>query len=132
MLQLSRVVAHHARYRAERLAVAIEGERLTWRQFAARVARCAKALRALGVRKGDKVATALANCRELLEIYWAAPAIGAVLVPLSPLLMASGLASLVRDSDAKCLMSDFPRSAAGKVLKRELREPCWKDRQRKI
>jgi acyl-CoA synthetase (AMP-forming)/AMP-acid ligase II len=105
MLELTGLVAHHARYRPENLAVAFEDERLTWRQFAARVARCANMLRALGIGKGDKVATALANCRELLEIYWAAPAIGAVLVPLSPLLMASGLASLVRDSDAKCLVS---------------------------
>ena len=97
--------AHHARYRPDRLAVVFENERLTWRQFAARVGRCANVLRALGIGKGDKVATVLANCRELLEIYWAAPAIGAVLVPLSPLLMAGGLASLLRDSDAKCVIS---------------------------
>jgi long-chain acyl-CoA synthetase len=57
------------------------------------------------VRKGDRVATVLSNCRELLEIYWAVPSIGAVLVPLSPLLMASGLASLLRDSGAVCLIT---------------------------
>jgi acyl-CoA synthetase (AMP-forming)/AMP-acid ligase II len=45
------------------------------------------------------------NCRELLEVYWAVPSIGAVLVPLSPLLMASGLASLLRDSGAVCLIT---------------------------
>src|SRR5262249_7151710 len=30
------------------------------------------------------------------------------------------------------LMKDFPRSAAGKVLKREIREPYWKDAGRKV
>jgi hypothetical protein len=29
-------------------------------------------------------------------------------------------------------MADFPRSAAGKTLKRELRDPYWADRDRKI
>ena len=33
---------------------------------------------------------------------------------------------------AVVLMNDFPRSAAGKVLKRELREPYWKGRERAI
>jgi acyl-CoA synthetase (AMP-forming)/AMP-acid ligase II len=30
------------------------------------------------------------------------------------------------------IMADFPRSAAGKTLKRELREPYWAGRGRKI
>jgi acyl-coenzyme A synthetase/AMP-(fatty) acid ligase len=30
------------------------------------------------------------------------------------------------------VMKDFPRSAAGKTLKREMREPYWAGRERKI
>jgi len=30
------------------------------------------------------------------------------------------------------ILTDFPRSAAGKTLKRELRDPYWADRNRKI
>jgi acyl-CoA synthetase (AMP-forming)/AMP-acid ligase II len=116
MLELASLVAHHARYRPEHLAVAFEQERLTWRKFAARVARCANMLRGQGIGKGDKVATVLGNCRELLEIYWAVPSIGAVLVPLSPLLMPAGLASLVRDSDAKCLVTQRSLLPAAKAL----------------
>jgi len=29
-------------------------------------------------------------------------------------------------------MADFPRNAAGKILKRELRDPYWAGRVRKI
>lgn len=105
MLELASLVMHHARYRPQHLAVAFEGERLTWCEFAARVARCANMLRALGISKGDKVATVLGNCRELLELYWAVPSIGAALVPLSPLLTAAGLESLLRDSDARCVVA---------------------------
>jgi len=105
MLQLTHLIAHHARFRPDHLAVVFEQERLTWRAFHARVARVANVLRALGVQPGDKVATVMTNCRELLEIYWAAPSVGATLVPLSPLLMPAGLAGLARDADAKCLVS---------------------------
>ena len=105
MLSLATFVPQQARFRPEHTALVFEDERLTWRQLAARVGRCANMLRSLGVRKGDKVATVLGKCRELVEIYWAVPSIGAVLVPLSPLLTATGLESLLRDSDAKCLVT---------------------------
>jgi long-chain acyl-CoA synthetase len=105
MLQLTHLIAHHARFRPDHLAVVFEQDRLTWREFHARVARAANMLRALGIRPSDKVATVMTNCRELLEIYWAVPSIGAALVPLSPLLMPAGLGRLARDSDAKCLIS---------------------------
>ena len=105
MLQLATLIKHHSTFRPDQVAVVFEQERLTWREFDARVNRCARLLQSLGVRKGERVATVLSNCRELLEIYWAVPSIGAVLVPLSPLLMASGLASLLRDSGAVCLIT---------------------------
>ncbi len=105
MLQLATLVSHHAAFRPEGTALVFEDERLNWRDFAARVDRCACLLQWLGVRRGDRVATVLGNCRELLEIYWAVPSIGAVLVPLSPLLLASGLASLLRDAGAVCLFT---------------------------
>ncbi|MER2514798.1 MAG: AMP-binding protein [Candidatus Accumulibacter phosphatis] len=105
MLQLATLIKHHAQFRPDQVAVVFEQERLTWREFEARVSQCARLLTWLGVRKGDRVATVLSNCRELLEVYWAVPSIGAVLVPLSPLLMPSGLASLLRDSGANCLIT---------------------------
>jgi len=120
MLSLANIVAHHARYRPDRLAVVFEDERLTWRQFAARVARCANLLRSLGIGRGDKVATVLANCRELLEVYWAVPAIGAVLVPLSPLLTAAGLAGLAQDADTKCIISQKSMLPALEPIRGEL------------
>lgn len=105
MLSLEGVIAHHARFRGESPAITVAGETLTWRDFAARVNRVANLLRARGIGPGDRVATVLANCRELLEIYWAVPTIGAVLVPLSPLLSARGLSSLLRDSGARAVFT---------------------------
>jgi long-chain acyl-CoA synthetase len=106
MMDLSELIARHARFRPDALAVVFEDVRLTYRGFSERVARAANMLRALGIRPGDKVATVAGNSLELLEIYWAVPAIGATLVPLSPLLMPSGLASLLRGSDARCVIGE--------------------------
>ncbi|MGA8261312.1 MAG: AMP-binding protein [Arenicellales bacterium] len=120
MLELATLISRHARYRPDATAVVFGTERLTYAQFGARVARAARALRSLGVGKGDKVATVLGNSREALELIWAVPAVGAALVPLSPLLMPAGLAGLLRDSDAKCLVSQRSMLATLEEIRADL------------
>jgi acyl-CoA synthetase (AMP-forming)/AMP-acid ligase II len=105
MLELSTLICRQARYRPDATAVVFEDRRLTYREFWERVARVGNMLRALGIGPGDKVATVAANSLELLETYWAVPTIGAVLVPLSPLLLREGLASMLRGCDARCLIA---------------------------
>jgi long-chain acyl-CoA synthetase len=105
MLSLEGLIAHHARYRGDLPAITFAGETITWRSFSERVNRVGNLLLARGIGPGDRVATVLANCRELLEIYWAVPTVGAVLVPLSPLLNAPGLASLLRDCGARAVFT---------------------------
>ena len=99
-ITLEKLIEHHARYRGDRLAVVFADQRLTWEDFHARVSQLANAMRQRGVGKGDKVATALPNCLELLTAYWATVSIGAVLVPLSPLMNAGGLLNLLGNADA--------------------------------
>src|SRR6266498_2377198 len=101
MFELATLISRQARYRPDAIAVVFEGQRLTYGQFWARVARAGNMLRALGIGPGDKVATVAGNSLELLETYWAIPTIGATLVPLSPLLLRQGLASLLHGSDAR-------------------------------
>jgi long-chain acyl-CoA synthetase len=105
LLELASLVERQGRYHPDRLAVVCERERLTYRQFWARVARVGNMLRSLGIGPGDKVATVAGNSVDLLTIYWAVPTIGAVLVPLSPLLLRDGLASLLKGSDARCVIA---------------------------
>ena len=68
MLELATLISRHARYRSDATAVVFGNERLTYAQFGARVARSANLLRSLGIGKGDKVATVLANSREALDM----------------------------------------------------------------
>ncbi|MEO8459761.1 MAG: AMP-binding protein [Dokdonella sp.] len=106
MLELATLISRQADFRPDATAIVFESQRISFRQFRARVARVGNMLRALGVGRGDKVATAMTNSLELLEIYWAVPTIGATLVPLSPLLLGTGLANLLRGSDACCLIAE--------------------------
>ena len=114
-ITLEKLIAHHARYQADRLAVVYGDERLSWSAFDARLNQLANALQAAGIGKGDRVATALPNRMETLVIYWATVTIGAVLVPLSPLLNAGGLINLLRNSEARLifLTADLDRQLAG-------------------
>jgi long-chain acyl-CoA synthetase len=103
-MDLAGLVPYHARYRPDAVAVVCDGRRLTWHQFDARASALAGALAQAGVGKGDRVATVLSNCLELLDVYWACARLGAVAVPLSPLLMPEGLRSLLQDAAPKVVL----------------------------
>lgn len=102
-MNVGSLIAHHARYRPHHTAVIVDDQRLTFSEYNRRVNRVANALLSLGIKKGDKVATLLPNCLELMEVYWAAAKIGAVTVPLSNLLRGRGLSTLLNDSDTRVL-----------------------------
>jgi long-chain acyl-CoA synthetase len=67
------------------------------------------ALKGLGVNKGDRVAVQMPNSPELLSTFPAIYKIGAVVVPLSPLLRPDQAAYIYRDCGAKATLtsSDF-------------------------
>ena len=111
-LVLGPLLARNARYRPLHTAVVVaprtpdEREvRLTSREFDAYVNRLANALASLGVARGDRVATVLANSLELLATYWACAKLGAAAMPLSPMLTATGLASLLADAPPKVVLA---------------------------
>ncbi len=82
-MNIGSLLTRHARYRPDHTAVVFNERRLSFSEFNLRVNRLANALLDLGISKGDKIATILPNCLELLEVYWAVAKIGAVVVPLS-------------------------------------------------
>ena len=99
-LILTDLIHHHARYRAQKTALVFSEQRLSWLEFSSNVNQLSHALKKDAVGYGDKVATILPNCPELIALYWAVTAIGAVVVPLSPLLQKQGMINLLNDSDS--------------------------------
>ena len=97
-MNIGNLFSRHAKYRPHHLAVVFEDQRLTYLELNKSINRLANALLELGIRKGDKVATILPNCLELFETYWALAKIGAVVVPLSTLLLEKAILTLLKDS----------------------------------
>jgi len=120
-MNIGLLLPRHARCRPDHTAVVFEDSRLSFREFNARVNRLANTLLGSNVRKGDKVATVLPNCLSLLETYWAVAKIGAVVVPLSPLLRGKALAALIQDSDTGTIIASPNFAEPLASIKQELR-----------
>jgi len=134
-LAMGSLLSRHGRYRPHHTAVVVSargpGERevrLTWRELDAYVNRWSNALASLGIARGDRVATVLANSHELLATYWSCAKLGAVAVPLSPLLTATGLASLLADAAPRVVVGSSDQLAMLDDVRRRLATeggPVW-------
>ena len=80
--------------------------RYTYREYGERVRRLAGALLALGVRKGDRIATLAWNQHRHLEAYFAIPSIGAVLHTCNLRLPPTHLAHIVNHAEDRILLVD--------------------------
>ena len=105
-MNIGALLPRHARYRSGHTALVVGDVRLDYQSLNHRVNQLANALVGLGLKKGDKVATILPNCIELMLAYWAVAKTGLVIVPASPLLTANGLRTLLDDSDTVCILAD--------------------------
>jgi long-chain acyl-CoA synthetase len=79
---------------------------MSFRELNRYVNRLANALLASGLKKGDKLTTVLPNCLELMAAFFAAGKTGIVVVPASPMLQDTGLATLIDDSDTAMVIAD--------------------------
>jgi len=105
-MNLGMLFARHARYRPDHTAVVFNDKRLTYLELNQNINKLANSMASLGIKKGAKVATVLPNCLELFETYWAAAKVGAVVVPMSTLLMEGALRSLLNDADAEMIITN--------------------------
>jgi len=81
-------------------------ERMDYARWAERTQRLAGALKALGVRKGDRVGTFAWNSHRHLEVYFAAPCMGAVLHTVNIRLSADDITYIVNHAGDKILIVD--------------------------
>jgi len=109
-LSLTSIVERAERFHADREVVSRRPSgaisRTTLGACTGRARRLAGALSALGVRDGDPVATLLWNQSEHLELYFAVPAMGAVIHTLNPRLFPDELAYIVDDAQDKVIVVD--------------------------
>ncbi|MBX9695234.1 MAG: AMP-binding protein, partial [Cyanobacteria bacterium] len=87
------------------VAIVYEGTRVTYSQLFNRALSVASQLLSLGIKKGDKVGLLYTNSPEFASLFFAIVGIGAVVVPINPLLKTDEIAHILTDSDARVLIA---------------------------
>jgi fatty-acyl-CoA synthase len=90
----------------EKAAIVYGERRINYAEFAAAATRLAHALRASGVKPGDRVAYLLPNIPEMLIAHFGVPLAGGVLVAMNIRLAAAEICHICRHSEAKLLVVD--------------------------
>ncbi len=103
---LGDLTRRNLRLRADAPAIVFEGRSITHRQFAERAFRLARALSALGVGPGDRVAVLAQNCPEYMEAYAAAELGGWATVTVNYRLAAPEVSYILADSAPKVLIAE--------------------------
>ncbi len=104
-----RYLIEAARGHGERVFTIYEDERVTYEATWRAVTTLAAHLRALGIGPGDRVALAMRNLPEWPVAFFAATAIGAVMVPLNAWWTGAEMAYGLADSGARVLITDDER-----------------------
>jgi len=109
-----------ARNTPDRLAVNVAGRPVSCAQLAELAEQCAGGLAALGVVKGDRVASMLFNSIEQIVVWFAAARIGAIWVPLNVGLLGDDLAYTLTDAAPKVLVCDTEAAAKIAAVKAQV------------
>src|SRR5436190_15116261 len=90
----------------DKTAVVYKDTRYTYRQLRQRVNRCATALQAAGVTKGDRVAFLCPNIPPMLEAHYSVPLAGGILVALNTRLAPDDIRNILNHAGARILFVD--------------------------
>ncbi|HQQ69557.1 MAG TPA: acyl-CoA ligase (AMP-forming), exosortase A system-associated, partial [Alicycliphilus sp.] len=95
----------------QRTALTVDGRHLSYADLQQQIERCAAGLLQLGVEPGARVVLYLDKRVETVVASFAAPAAGAVLVPVNPLLKPAQVGHILCDAGAQVLVTSAARLA---------------------
>ena len=109
-LLISGILTHAARHHRTAEVVSREADgsitRFTYPAVEERARRLARALLAMGVQQGDRVATLAWNSNRHLELYYAVSGMGAVIHTVNPRLAPEDIAHILNDAGSVALFAD--------------------------
>ena len=85
--------------------VLFKEDEVSFGDLAERMRLVAGGLAKLGLGKGDKIALLLPNCLEFLYSFFGAMNLGAVVVPINPLLKEAEVSYIINNSDATAIVT---------------------------
>lgn len=101
---------------ADRVAVVDGDEQWTYAEWADRVDQVKQALRLRGVKPGDRVIALCSNSIVMLDLHYAVPAVGAVLVPLNTRLAAVEMVKIAEHSGGSLIVASREYEEQAKEL----------------
>ncbi|MBD7957500.1 AMP-binding protein [Microbacterium sp. Sa4CUA7] len=107
-LSVASLLTESARRHADRPALLFAGTTTTYAQLWDEVRAYAGALRDRGIGPGDRVAMIVPNVPDFARVYYAALALGAVVVPVHLLFKAEEIAYVLRDAEADLFVVAAP------------------------
>ncbi len=95
-----------ARRAPDAVAASLDGQLLTYGQLEARTADMAAALRASGVRRGERVIWQAETSLDALSLYFATARIGAMFVPINPRFTSEEAERIVGHAEPRLILGD--------------------------
>ncbi len=101
---LSIALLNSAKLHRTKQAIVFEGTATTYGELEERTQAIAWQLSSLGIKKNDKVGLLFPNNPEFVSSFFAVISLGAVVVPINPLLRSEEIRHILQDSGAKLLI----------------------------
>jgi len=115
-MNIAQLAEDRVKERGEYVSITFKDREITNGEMARAAKKLAKALKNLGIKRGDRVILQMPNCPEVLQGFQAVWEIGAVVVPINYLVGEEETAYIYEDSGAKVVISSqafLPKIRAG-------------------
>jgi acyl-CoA synthetase (AMP-forming)/AMP-acid ligase II len=115
-MRLENILRAQAVRYPDKTALVCGDERLTYRELEQNIRRVANGLRAQGAGPGDRIVVFLSNGIEIVELFFAAFSIGAIVVPVTTRLTSHELQHICADSRPFAIVFDESEPSIAGVL----------------
>lgn len=116
------LISHSAQRSPEAIALQIKNSQLSYTQLNKKVTSVAQGYSSLAITQGDRVGIYLAKNEENVQSMFACSVIGAVFVPLNPVLKAPQVQHIANDCQIKLLITNSARLKALMPILNQLSE----------
>lgn len=99
------IIALNGRWLHGKPAVVLDGDTVSWAQFADRTAQVANGLLGAGLEPGDRVVILMTNSLEMAEAIFGALRAGATVVPLNVSVTNEAVRGMINDSGARAVIA---------------------------
>jgi acyl-CoA synthetase (AMP-forming)/AMP-acid ligase II len=115
-MRLETILRAQAVRHPDKIALICGGERLAYRDLDRGIQRVANGLRQHGVGPGDRIVVFLSNGIEIVELFYAAFSVGAIVIPVTTRLTPHELQHICSDSQPLAIVFDGEGTSISEVL----------------